>query len=87
METEELNNLYMKAFNEFSNENEIYYNSLVTYQSIVKQILSLPLKYDENISKTDMFVSINDIQKIIKHEMNLLNEKNKESLNKIKTNN
>ena len=49
METEELNNLYMKAFNEFSNENEIYYNSLITYQSIVKQILSLPLKYDENI--------------------------------------
>lgn len=87
MNEQEIDKLYISAFKEFSSENEMYYNSLIAYQSMIKQILNLPLRYDEKLSKHDMFVSMSSIQQIVKNEMEILNYKNNELLNKIKTNN
>lgn len=70
-----LNNMYLEALKSFKNENEIIFNSFITYRRILQRILDLQPKSIPGDNK-DVYISLSSINRIIKSELNKLNKIN-----------
>lgn len=84
MNEQKINELYSSALLSMSNENEMVYNSFITYQKMITDILDLtPIHVNCN-GKDDLYIPFSSVSLIIKKHIESLNEQNSKISKNIK---